>query len=168
MSHFNHSSKSTYLLKQKQDNLHHPHHSLIQDVTTRWNSAYYMVQRVLEQQQPLCATLLELKKADLTPSDVEFSMMEDYVEIMKLLADITEAIGAEKWVTISTVRPLLHKLLNVHLTSKPTDTRQQKALKSAMHSNLQQCYTGELLVLLSKAAFLVIPLSRGERTKSSN
>ena len=154
VSHFNHSSKSTYLLKQKQDNLHHPHHSLIQDVTTRWNSAYYMVQRVLEQQQPLCATLLELKKGDLMPSDVEFSMMEDYVEIMKPLVDITEAIGAEKWVTISTVRPLLHKLLNVHLTSKPTDTRQQKALKSAMHSNLQHRYTGELLLLLSKAAFL--------------
>ena len=40
------------------------------------------------------------------------------------------------------------------MTSKPTDTRQQKALKLAMHSDLQQHYTGELLLLLSKAAFL--------------
>ena len=156
VTHFNHSSKSTYLLKQKQEDLHHHQHSLIQDVSTRWNPAYYMVERVLEQQQPLCATLLELRKGDLMPSDAEFTIMENYVQIMKPLVDITEAVGAEKWVTISTIRPLLHKLLNVILTSKPTDTRQQKAIKSAIHvySNLKPRYTGELLLLLSKAAFL--------------
>jgi hypothetical protein len=54
VSHFNHSSKSSYLLKQKQESLSHPTHSLIQDVSTRWNSAYYMVSRVIEQQQPVC------------------------------------------------------------------------------------------------------------------
>ena len=35
-----------------------------------------MGQRVLEHQQPLCATLLELKKEDLTPSDSELDTME--------------------------------------------------------------------------------------------
>ena len=154
VSHFNHSSKSTYLLKQKQKDLHHSQHSLIQDVATRWNSAFYMVQRVLEQQQPLCATLLELKKGDLMPSDAEFSTMEKYLEVMKPLVVITEAIGAEKWVTISTVRPLLHKLLQVHLVSKSTDTRIEKALKHAMLSDLQHRYTGDTLLLLTKAAFL--------------
>ena len=154
VTHFNHSSKSTYLLKRKQEALHHPHHSLIQDVATRWNSAYYMVIRVLEQQQPLCATLLELKKGELMPSDVEFATMENYVQVMKPLVVITEAIGAEKWVTISTIRPLLYKLLNVHLKSVATDNRQQRALKSAMYADLEQRYTGELLLLLSKAAFL--------------
>ena len=83
VSHFNHSSKSTYLLKQKHKDLHHSQRSLIQDVATRWNSAFYMVQRVLEQQQPLCATLLELKKGELMPSDAEFSTMEKYLEVMK-------------------------------------------------------------------------------------
>ncbi len=67
-----------------------------------------MVERVLEQQQPLCATLLELRKGDLMPSDAELVTMENYVAVMKPLVVITEAIGAEKWVTISTVRPLLH------------------------------------------------------------
>ena len=79
VSHFNHSSKSSYLLKEKQilKDLHHKQHNLVQDVATRWNSAYYMVQRVFEQQQPLCATLLELKKGDLMPSDSEFDTMEN-------------------------------------------------------------------------------------------
>ena len=66
VSHFNHSSKSSYLLKQKQESLSHPTHSLLQDVSTRWNSAYYMVARVIEQQQPVCATLLELKKKQIS------------------------------------------------------------------------------------------------------
>ena len=60
VGHFNHSAKSSYLLKKKQLDLHHVKHSLIQDVVTRWNSAYYMVERVLEQEQLLCATLFEL------------------------------------------------------------------------------------------------------------
>ena len=68
----------------------------IQDVSTRWNSSFYMVSRILEQQQPLCAALLQLKKTDLMPSDAEFSTMEAYVDVMKPLVTITEAIGAEK------------------------------------------------------------------------
>jgi len=39
VSHFNHSSKSTYLLEQKQEDLHHRQHSLLHDAATRWNSA---------------------------------------------------------------------------------------------------------------------------------
>ena len=101
-------------MKTKQEDLHHPTHSLIGDVVTRWNSTFYMIKRVLEQQQPLCAALLALKKGDLMPSDTEFAAMDTYIQVMKPLVTITEAIGAQKWVTISTVRPLLHKLLNYH------------------------------------------------------
>ena len=96
VSHFHHSSKSSYLLKKKQEDLHHPTHSLIGDVVTRWNSTFYMTERVLEQQQPLCAALLALKKCDLMPSDTEFAVMETYVQVMKPLVTITEAIGAQK------------------------------------------------------------------------
>ena len=76
VGHFNHSAKSNYLLKQKQTDLHHKQLALIQDVSTRWNSVYYMVE---SQQQPLCATLLELHKEDMMPSDAEFSTLEIFV-----------------------------------------------------------------------------------------
>ena len=39
----------------------------------------------------MCGTL-ELKKSDLMPSDAEFLTMETYVEIMKPLVAITEAM----------------------------------------------------------------------------
>ena len=45
------------------------------------------------------------------PSDTEFSTLEAFVSVMKLLVEITEAIGGEKWITISTIRPILHNLV---------------------------------------------------------
>ena len=60
VTHFYHSSKSTYILKQKQTDLHTDQLSLVQDVTTRWNSSYYMLSRLLQQRQPLCAALIEI------------------------------------------------------------------------------------------------------------
>ena len=154
VSHFHHSSKSSYMLKVKQADLKHDTHILIGDVVTRWNSTFYMIARVLEQQQPLCAALLALKKGDLMPSDAEFAVMETYVEVMKPIVDVTEGISAQKWVTISAVRPILHKLLNVTLVEQESDTSEQKAIKSAMRLNLQGRYTGSVEMLLCKAAFL--------------
>ena len=58
------------------------------------------------------------------PSDSEFTTLEVFTKVMKPLVRITEAIGAEKWVTISAVRPLLYK-----------------SMKLAMHSNLSHRYT---------------------------
>ena len=57
---------------------------------------------------------VELKKADLMPTDLEFSVMEKYMVVMKPLISITEAIGVEKWVTVSMLRPLLYKLRHIH------------------------------------------------------
>ena len=150
VSHFNHSAKSAYLLKQKQEILNHRTLNLIQDLATRWNSSYYMVSRIIDQQQPLCAALLELKRTDLMPSDTELSTMETYVDIMRPLVTITEAIGAEKWITISSVRPILYKLFNSHLMATPSETQ----LKSEMLSDLKKRYSDDLVILLSEAAFL--------------
>lgn len=44
-----------------------------------------MVERVLEQQQPLCAALLVLKKGDLLPTYTEFAVMETYIFLVALL-----------------------------------------------------------------------------------
>ena len=62
-----------------------------------------MVLHISEQQQPICATLLEIQKTELMPSDQEFKTMEIYVAVMKPFINITEAIGALKWCTISTL-----------------------------------------------------------------
>jgi len=120
VGHFNHSSKSSYLLKQKQYELKHKQHHLIQFVATRWNSTYYMMERMLEQQQLVSATLPQLRKGDLMPTDTEISTLYDFVQFMKPFVQMTEAIGGKKWVTILSVRPLIHKITRSHLVLKMT------------------------------------------------
>jgi len=77
-------------------------HNLIRDVVIRWNSSYWMVERVVELQQPICAALLQLKRGELMPTDTEFVTMSDYLSVMKPLIQIIEALGGEK-VTITMV-----------------------------------------------------------------
>ena len=93
VTHFHHSPRSSHLLKEKQSDLKYPSHSLVQQVTTRWNSADYMLQGILEQQQPLCATLHELRRPDLMPTDAKITAMEIIVEVMEPIAQITEIMG---------------------------------------------------------------------------
>ena len=63
------------------------------------------------------------------PTDTEVSTMGAFVEVLKPIVDITEAIGGENLVTISTIKPLLHKLLLMHLIEKNTDTLLAKTVK---------------------------------------
>ena len=70
---------------------------------------------------------------------------------MKLLVEIITAIGAEKWVTISVIQPVIHKLLEVY---KSGDSRLEITMKEAIHSNFQQHYKGSTLTLPNKAASL--------------
>ena len=138
VSHFNRSAKSTNLFKKKQTNLKHKSLCLIQEVATRWNSSYYMAERILSQQQPICATLIELRKGEMIPTDNEFKTLECFVKVTKLFVDITEALGAEKWVTISTLIPLLHKILNIYLKVASTDEKVVAAMKEAMYQDLSK------------------------------
>ena len=53
-----------------------------------------MLDRILKQQQPLCATLIEIHKSDLMPTDSEISVMEAFLTVMKLIVEMTEVIYA--------------------------------------------------------------------------
>ncbi|XP_065895974.1 E3 SUMO-protein ligase ZBED1-like [Dysidea avara] len=113
-----------------------------------------MAGRVLNQQQPIRATLMELKKGELMPTDGEFKTLEHLVKVMKPFVDITEALGAEKWVTVSTLTPLLYKILNVYLKVSSDDDRVVVSMKEAMYRDLSGQYHGTQRVVLNKAAFL--------------
>ena len=52
-----------------------------------------MLERIPEQQQPLCATLIEICQSDLMPTETN---MEACVEAMRPIAEITEAMDKEK------------------------------------------------------------------------
>lgn len=99
-----------------------------------------MMQRVLEQQEPLCATVLELKRTDLMPTDADITAMEVVVDEMEPFVQITEIMGAKTWVSSSAVCPLLNKLIHNHLPASSSNSRLNKEVKSAILKKLQVCY----------------------------
>ena len=114
-----------------------------------------MVNRILEQQQPLCATLIEIRKPELMPTDTEISTMEAFVDVMKPIVEITEKIGGEKQVTLSAVKPLIYKLLTNYLRVTPEDSRVKKEIKKAVKMDLENRYQDpQVEEVLNKACFL--------------
>ena len=132
-----------------------------------------MAHCIIEQQQPLCATILEVRKVELLPTDSEFSVLVLFVQVMKPLVDTTEVLGAQKLVKVSTLRPILHKLLDSHFLPGEQDSQPMKDMRKVMKKDLHERYTGETLQFLTKAAFLdprmkkLKFLSRDERTEVS-
>ena len=116
-----------------------------------------MVSRVIEQQAPICATLLDQKRIDLLPKDSEFKLLEELIVVLKHFKDVTEQMSAQKYVTISAVRPLLHYLLNDVLKLSDEDSSESIAIirmKSEMSKNLGSRYqTSVVLDLLNLACF---------------
>ena len=108
-----------------------------------------MMERILQQQQPLCATLIEIRRSDLMPTDAEISNMEGFVEAIQPFAEITEVMGKEKQVSFSAVWLFLYKLLSIHLIEKLSDSGVMKKIKHVVKSDLEERYSDPHLMMLS-------------------
>lgn len=140
---FHKSSTAAELLKQKRRMLALPDHKLIQDVTTRWNSSYDMVQRYLELQAAVYAALLSLKKdKDMSAlTDTEISDAEQFVTIMKPLKDATTVMCDEKVPTISVLLPLYEKILS-NFQPADEDSSMITDIKRIAVKDLKDRYSG--------------------------
>jgi hypothetical protein len=112
---FHRSSHATHVLTTMQGRLGLPEHKLIQDVSTRWNSAFDMLDRYTEQQAAICSALIELKKnaSDIvTLSDTDYSEAESLIEVLKVLKTVTLTLCEESKPTVSMILPIKQKILN--------------------------------------------------------
>ena len=87
----------------------------------RWGSTYSMVSRIVEQQQAICAVLVEDRMDwHRMPSENEFSTLESLVEVLKPLSVFTDAFSGE---TMLYVDPHLVATSPISLcTSSPSCT----------------------------------------------
>ena len=109
---FHQSTTANHILKEKQNLLQLPAHKLTSDVVTRWNSALDMLERFLEQQPAISATLLsqdvrrnEKDLCTLTEEDV--TIAEDLVRVLKPMKEASLAMSEDKQPTLSVIAPLL-------------------------------------------------------------
>lgn len=129
---FHSSSTATHILEEKQRALQLPEHKLIQDVRTRWNSSFDMMNRYWEQQPEIFATFLhkDIKKNIkdvVTLYEAEVSEAEDLVQILGPLKKITTILCSEHAPTISLVHPIREMLLQEMARNSSTSQMATKA-----------------------------------------
>lgn len=142
VSFFHRSTSAAYLLENKQEMLGLPKHCLINDVATRWNSSFEMVERYLEQQAAVYSALAEKNvrsKGIGNLSDLELSHAEAIVEVMRPLKTITAVMSTESTPSISMILPLQTTLLKSTETNT-ADSLIVKEMKTAIRDNFQSRY----------------------------
>lgn len=151
VEHFNRSRLDNEELRVKQN----PSHSLIQDVSTRWNSTLDLISRLCEQQAAIAAVLhgkRDLHHLELSPH--EWHILEDLVKLLEPFKNATEIMSGQKYPTFSCLGPILADLHEKILVD-PLDSKAMKDAKEAMRTDLSGRYQDPAVVaLLQKAAFL--------------
>ena len=146
ITHFDLSTLATTALKLRQselqkDDVTFP--ALQQDVATRWNSTYFMIDSMLENKGPITVVLgdrdatkaavamtLELEKED-------WQLLELLVECLKPFDIATKQMSAELYSTLGSVYPLVRGIMKRHLNEGEDTEREEiiffkKRVKKAM------------------------------------
>lgn len=143
-----------------------PVHKLKADCPTRWGSTLDMLKRIIEQQEAIRIVLASDRKAShLIPSWQDFDVMEAVVSALGPLGELTDALSAEKNVTVSVIRPLLDRITKEILMEKEGDCSLTAQMKRAIQIDLESRYTSsEVLKLLEICSFLDPRFKRQDTT----
>lgn len=139
---FSHSWKRSRDLAEAQKELKLPMHKLKTECPTRWGSRQAMVQRILEQLPAISHVLSPDRKArHLIPMWQDIEVLEAINNTLTPLADFTDALSGEQYVSISSVKPVLHLFETSVLAVENDDTEFTRSLKSKILGYLQEKYS---------------------------
>lgn len=113
VTHFNHSAVAFQKLEDAQVQLGLASKKLMQDVPTRWNSTFYMLQSILEQKRSLHLMAAESGSGFINLDKNQWELLESTLALLEPFEEITKIISAG-WSCISEVVPyvaLLKKYL---------------------------------------------------------
>lgn len=147
VGHFKKSTNATSQLKAIQLSLGLPNLSLLQDVTTRWNSTFFMLERYLSMKQAIILFCSDNEEC-IPLLACQWNLAEKIVSILRPFEQITRNLSSEKS-TISIVIPIIKVLNNV--LSKSTglescDTMSKK-LKDSLWQRFNLIETNEIYFL---------------------
>ena len=146
VGHFKRSTKATDKLKEIQQNLGLPAHSLKQDEATRWNSSLEMLKSVVEQKMALAAYATEGSIPVLTTSNLEIA--DKVITVLSPIEEITKNVSKD-CASISLIIPLVRALTKK--LEQSDDDIGVRGMKRAMLLSLQRRFTD-----IEKTNFLVL------------
>ena len=148
VSTFKHSYLKTQDLHDNQKLLDIQELNLMQDVTTRWNSVYYMIDRLLAVYPAVYGSLYGTSDQHLLLTDEERKNLEEISQLLEPFERATRQVSAEKKPTAGLILPYLQNFLTMKLADSPNDLNIVKKIKQSMKSDLSKRYTDEKQWLL--------------------
>lgn len=112
VTHFKQSIKSCNALREMQTQMNLDVIKLKQDVQTRWNSSFYMLQRLLRTKVPLSATLPLLTSPPPSLNAEDWLVIEDCVALLEPMEKITSVLSGESYPTLSSIIPIVRGIQN--------------------------------------------------------
>ena len=111
---------------------------LIQDCPTRWNSAFFMLQRLVELEIPVGIVLRKSKLTQLELSPQEWAAADSLIAILADLEEVNRTLCGETCVTLSYVLPLMFGLVNKTLVDKADDRAPIPGVKRNLRQSISK------------------------------
>ncbi|XP_026482907.1 uncharacterized protein LOC113391164 [Ctenocephalides felis] len=125
----NHSGTAQEKLHSIQKDLDLLQHELVQDVSTRWNSTYYMLERSMQQKRAISVYLVDCDIANLTAA--QWELLEQHIlKLLKPFEEITKLVSS-RYACISEIIPYVATLMryyNKMSTSKEITSKLGQAI----------------------------------------
>ncbi|CAH1107911.1 unnamed protein product [Psylliodes chrysocephalus] len=114
VAHFKRSTSAATKLVDIQKQYSKTPKKLLQDVRTRWNSTFYMVERILELEEVIRTVLALLDKENLPIIFVEeWQLLKDAKKVLEPLECITKMVSGESYMVLSSIIVLTNGLENM-------------------------------------------------------
>ena len=144
VTHFHHSPMATNALLKRQREMKPTETAkkLVQHCKTRWNSAYDMMERLVELRWPVAAVISDreiVKQQDAKALDLtkdQWELMRSMLTVLQPLQTATALLSAEKSPPASICIPMIWGLLNNHLAAQDTDLDAVRQFKRDMRDEL--------------------------------
>lgn len=143
VEYFKRSALATTMLHAKQEQMSVPDHQMIMDVSTRWNSTLYMIDRLLEQRWPVSAVLSDKSHKCQSLSESQWEMLSTLKSLLEPFEAATVFISGVKYVTASAVVSVVHAL-RAKMEPTPDDVAYVKQLKEIASRQLIERWPLEL------------------------
>ncbi|XP_017489963.1 PREDICTED: zinc finger BED domain-containing protein 1-like [Rhagoletis zephyria] len=140
---FKNSSKRTYALEKHLTQTEHTVRKLIQSCPTRWNSALFMLERVKELRSSIVAVIADRSVFDnktaqnIAISDSGWDSIDVLIYLLTPFQIATTVLSSDSEITISKVKPIIHKIITKHMRSEKTDTKLAKTFKEKVVADLR-------------------------------
>jgi len=143
---FRRSTKATEKLMsiQRQTHPETQHLRLKQDVETRWNSAYYMIERIADLNEVGMTALCLLGKNHLCLDPSDHAVVVQTISVLKPFEKATREMSGDSFVSVSKLIPLIHLLQDMlgpaagTSSSTAVESRLQMELKHQMKRRFAQ------------------------------